>query len=102
MIVEDFTTRTAGTRVSHRPKIVFVTQAGKPVWIHTDSLNPDVFSLLIRVMNCHPKTFFGKTQPFRQKIPGKPNGIFLEVVAKTEIPKHFKKCVMTSGIPHIF
>ena len=57
--------------------------------------------LIIFGIDGHPEFFLRNRQHFGQKFPCVLDGITLEVITKTEITQHFKKCMMPRGIADI-
>ena len=101
MIPKNFRTRPTGSCVAHSPEIVLVSEAGNSVGVETYLVDPDAFSFIITIMNRNPQAFRRKLNHLGEEFPGKTNGLFLEVIAKTEITQHFKKRMVTSCIANI-
>ena len=71
-----------------------------PVLGHADLL-PDAEGLVVGVVDRDVE--LGRVEPEipRQQLPGKGNGLGLEVVAKGKIPHHLEKRQMARGVAHI-
>ena len=52
-------------------------------------------------MDRYPQTIRRQRQSPREKLPGKLDGLSLEVIAKTEVTEHFKEGVVSRGVSHI-
>ncbi len=101
MIEEDLAARTTGTRVAHRPEIVFCSKSPKARRVNLHFLEPDVSGFVVVLENRHPEAFLGQSQGLRQELPGIPDRFALEVITETEIAEHLEERVMPRGIAHI-
>ena len=101
MIIENFRTRSAGTRVPHHPEIVLGTNSNDSLGGHTDLFYPDFFGLIIFFKDCDPELVLGQSEYFCQKSPGIVDGIGFEIIAKAEIAQHLEKRVMPRGVANV-
>ena len=84
----------------HLPEVVLVEarQSGR---VDTDLFNPYLCRLVVTDVDRYPQTIRRQRQSPREKLPGKPDGLSLEVIAKTEVTEHFKEGVVSRGVSHI-
>ena len=109
MIVEDFGTRSAWAGVAHLPEVVrlvaptFVANADDTLFRHTDSVTPDIEGFTVLGINGYSQAVSRKAEPVfgGKKLPGKGNGIFLEVVTEAEVAKHFKERMVAGSIANV-
>ena len=101
VVIENLGTGAAGARIPHGPEIILVAHAGNAVGGNTDVVAPKLLGLVIAVMDRHPELFRRQTKTLREEGPGEADGITLEVIAKGEVPQHFKEGVMASGVAHV-
>ena len=109
MVIENFGARTAGAGIAHHPEVVgsetsalVVADTNDSIGRDTDFLIPDVVSLVVLGVHSHPEFFRREFEVFGKKLPGILDGITLEVISEAEVAKHFKECVMASGIAYVF
>ena len=101
MIIENFRTGTTGTSGPHRPKIIICGDPDDAVIRQTRMFFPDIHRLFIGVIDRNQKLVAINTEFFGDQIPSKRNSVFFEIIPKTEISEHFKKCMVARGIAHI-
>ena len=109
VVIENFGARTAGAGIAHHPEVVgsetsalVVADTNDSIGRDTDFLIPDVVSLVVLGVHSHPEFFRREFEVFGKKLPGILDGITLEVISEAEVAKHFKECVMASGIAYVF
>src|SRR5688572_9282504 len=95
----NFAARAAWSRLAHLPEIILAAEAQNSLFGRAD-LMPKLLSvfiwsnLLIAFVNGEPHAPRIHFEFIDQKVPGKLNGVFLEVIAEREIPKHLEKSLM--------
>ncbi len=102
MIEKDFTAGAAGTRVPHRPEVVLGAHPGESIRVHPHRLQPDFCGFVVVLEHRNPESLLRKLEHIGEKFPGKPDGVFLEVVAEAEIAEHLEKRVVTCCVTHVF
>ncbi len=98
----DLAARPAGAGIPHGPEIVFLPQPDDAFLRHPFLVPPDIKGLIVFMKHRYPEFILVKAVSGGQKIPGKADGLFLEIIPKGEIPQHFKKGMMPCRIPDIF
>ena len=63
---------------------------------------PDLNSLIVVGVNCHPKLVLRQFHHFRQEFPSPGNSLALEIIPKGEVPQHLKISLMACSASHIF
>ena len=101
VVVEDLGTRSTGAGLTHRPEVVRGTATREAFGVGLDLLEPDIGRLVVLGEYSHPQTLGRQAQHPGQIVPGKADGLALEIVAETEVTQHLKKGVMPRGITHI-
>ena len=109
MVVEDFGTGAAGTRVGHLPEIVggvagtlVVANADDPLGGDPDLVLPDVVSLVVFKIDGDPELVFRQPVNIGQQGPGKADRVMLEIIAEAEVAEHFEECMVTRGVADVF
>ena len=100
VIIENLGAGTTGPGRPHLPEIVGCGDADDPVLGNAD-LFPDLERLVIGVVNRGIKPFGINIEIARDQFIGEGDRLFLEIVAKAEIPQHFKEGMVPRGIAHI-
>ena len=101
MVIEDFRTRTARTSIAHGPEIVRRRNADDAIIGKTGNLLPEIKRFVIFRINSDEKALFGETKITGDQVPGVFDRLFLEIIAKGEIPQHFKESMVSGGIADI-
>ena len=101
MIVKDFGAGAAGAGRAHHPEIVIRGDADDPVIGQAGNLFPDIGGLVIGMVDGDQQLVFRDAEFLCQQVPGKGNGLFLEVIAKAEIAQHLEKGVVAGGVADI-
>ena len=70
--------------------------------VHLDFIQPDIGRLVVLVKHRNPQSARWNLHHAGEELPGISNGLALEVITKTEITQHFKKGMVTCGIPDVF
>jgi hypothetical protein len=109
MIIENLTARTAWPRIGHLPEIVrgvtralVVADTDDAFGRNADVIGPDVIGFVVFVVDRHPEFFLGQQVHAGQQLPRIVNRITLEVIAETEITKHFEERMVARGVTDIF
>ena len=109
VIEEDFRAGAAGACVAHRPEIVrvifltaLVAYTRDSVLRDTDFIRPNRVRLVVVLIDGDPEFFLWKFQCDGQELPGKANGIVLEIIAKAEVAQHFEESVVACGVTDVF
>jgi len=97
-IVVDFRARPTGTGLCHLPKIIRFIQSDNAVSPHSCFFRPDLFGFVIFAKDGVSQTVWRQIELFGQKLPVVCDGLFLEIVAKREIAKHFEERSMSSRV----
>ena len=101
MIVEHLGTGAAGAGVAHLPEIGGLAQAHKAFRIDADLLQPDIRGFVVILIYRDPELVLGQLQFLRQKLPGKADGLALEVIAEAEVAEHLEEGVVPAGVADI-
>ncbi|EKD34150.1 MAG: hypothetical protein ACD_75C02449G0002 [uncultured bacterium] len=96
-----FRTRPAGTGIAHGPEVVFLPHPHDSAFRQIFHLIPEGKSLVIVLKDGHPEFLRRNTQLHGEKLPGKTDSLFLEIIAEGKIPEHFKKGVMTGSVSNV-
>src|SRR5699024_6897072 len=102
VIVEDFRAWAAGAGIAHLPEVVLGTDARKTLLGNADFIKPDRCGFIVLLVYRDPEFFLGQAELFSQEVPGKVDGLTLEIVTETEIAQHFEKRVMACGVADVF
>ena len=101
VVIENLGARAARTGRAHAPEIVIGGNADDPVVRDACDLLPDRGRLVIGMIDRDQQLVLVQAEIAGQQLPRKCDGLILEIIAETEIPKHFKERVMTGGITDI-
>ena len=106
VVVENFRTGSAGTRVGHLPEVVrtaarIVADAHDALGRHAHLFCPQVIGLVVGFVDAHPQLVLGQLEDFGQQFPGIQDGVVLEIVAERKIAEHLEKRVMPGGIADV-
>ena len=101
MIIKYFRTWPTRTGGPHRPEIIIGSDANNPVVRQARMFFPNIHRFFVSMIDCDQKLVRIDAKLFGNQIPSKGNCIFLEVVPKAEIPKHFEKSMVTRSIANI-
>ena len=101
MVIENLGTRPARARRPHLPEIVMGRDANDPAVLQPGDLLPDLRRLIVGVINRDQQLVLVDPQIARDQLPRKWDRVRLEIIAKREIPQHFKEGMMPRGVAHI-
>jgi hypothetical protein len=101
VVVEDLRTGAARAGVAHRPEIVRRIDADDLLVRQASDLAPKGGRVLVRGVDRdqEPAGIDGEILGYQP--PGQGDGVFLEIVAKGEVPQHFEKGVVPGGVADI-
>ena len=109
VVVEDLGARAAGAGVAHHPEVVrriartlVVADAHDAIGRHAHLLGPDVVGLVVLGIDRHQQLLGRQLEDRGQQLPGKLDGVLLEVVAKREVAHHLEEGVMARGVADVF
>ena len=102
VVVKHLGTGAAGAGVAHLPEIGGFAQAHEVFRIDADLLQPDVRGFVVILIYRDPELVLGQLQFLRQKLPGKADGLALEVIAEAEVAEHLEEGVVPAGVADIF
>ncbi len=100
-VVVDFRAGAAGAGVAHRPPVVLLAKAQHACGVGA-GLDPEPFGLVVVLVDRKPEPLDGQFELVDQQVPGKGNGVLLEIVAKREIAQHLEEGVMARAGADIF
>ena len=103
-----FGTRTAGTCVTHFPKIIFLITVNNAVC--RQKLRPDFGSFVVTfqffvfrtLKNGNIQAVFVQFQHFSQVFPCPGDGFFLEIITERPVAEHFEHGVVIGVMSHFF
>ena len=98
----NFGTGTAGAGVTHGPEVVLFAQAGDAGFRDAHLVLPDVVGFVVVFVDGDVEFFRVKAVAVGEQIPGKFNGLFLEVIPKGKVAQHFKEGMVAGGVAHVF
>ena len=99
LVEEDFRAIAARPRGAHRPEIAFM--ADDPVVGKAGDLLPQLTRLIVGGIDRDQQLVLGQADHLGDEVPGKGDGLFLEIIAEGEIPQHLEESVMPGGIADI-
>ena len=109
VVIEDLGARAAGAGVAHHPEVVrriartlVVADAHDALGRHAHLLGPDVIGLVVLGIDRHQQLLGRQLEDRGQQLPGKLDGVLLEVVAKREVAHHLEEGVMARGVADVF
>jgi len=102
VVIEDLRARAARAGVAHRPEVVLGADAGETRRVDLDVVQPDVRRFFVFLEHRHPQALGRQLHDTGQELPGKADGLALEVIAKAEVAQHFEEGVMAGGIADVF
>ena len=109
VVIEDLGARAAGAGVTHHPEVVrriaralVVADAHDALGRHAHLLGPDVVGLVVLGIDRHQQLLGRQLEDRGQQLPGKLDGVLLEVVAKREVAHHLEEGVMARGVADVF
>ena len=102
VIVKDLAARSTGSRISHRPEIVFLSATAEPVFIDSDLFQPDGLGIGIIMEDGDPEFLLRDGQLPGKELPGIMDSLFLEIVSETEITQHLEKSMVAGGVSDVF
>ena len=94
-VIEDFRARAVRTGVGHAPPVVLV-QTLNLLARYPNLGRPNLFGLIVGQMDRDPQLLGIEPKAIGEQVPCKGNGIFLEVVAETEVAHHLEERQMAS------
>ena len=108
VVIEDLGARPARAGVTHHPEVVghvasalVVTDAHDALSWQADHLQPDVVGLVVLGIDRGPELVLGQLEVLGQQLPGKRDGVVLEVVAEREVAQHLEESVVARGVAHV-
>ena len=101
VIEEDFAARTARAIIAHRPEVVLGGDADDPVFREAGDLLPQLCRFIVGVIDGGEQLVLGQAPFAGQQGPGVGDRLFLEVIAKAEVPQHFEERVVPRGIADV-
>ena len=101
VVIENLCARTAGSGWPHAPEVVIVIDSDDLVIGKAGHLLPDCGRFVVSVIDRYAKPVGIEREISCQQLPRKGDRLFLEIVAKTEIAEHFKKCMVPRGVTHV-
>jgi hypothetical protein len=101
VIVEAFRARTARAGIAHRPEIVRRADADNAGFRQTGNLAPQIECFVILGIDGGQQAVLVEAEFLGDQRPGEFDGVFLEIVAKGEIPQHFKEGMVPRRIAYI-
>ena len=84
----------AGTGLAHLPEVVLFAQTDNPFFRHIGNLTPQVMGFIVILVDGDIKLLFRQFQFLSQEVPRIGDGFPFEIIAKGEVPQHFKKGMM--------
>jgi len=102
LVEDDLRARAAGAGIPHGPEVVLFSQAHDAFFRQPGDLLPELGRLVVVAEDGHVKAINWELKLLGQELPGKGNGLFLEVIAKGEVPEHLEEGVMPGGVAYIF
>ena len=101
VVIENLGAGATGAGGAHAPEIVIGSDADDPAVGQPRDLFPDRRRLIVGVIDGDQKLVRVQTKVLGQKLPCKGNRLILEIVAKAEIPQHFKEGMVPGRIAHV-
>ncbi len=101
VVIENLGARAARPGRPHAPEVIIAGDADDPAVRQTRDLFPDISGLVIGVIDRDQQLILVQPEILGQQLPGKGNRLILEVVAKAEVPQHFKERMVPCGIAHV-
>ncbi len=100
-VIIDLGAGTAGT-CAVLPEVVLLAETVNPVCRNADFLMPYLEGLLIVQIDGRIETVCRNAHTLCQELPGKGNGLALEIVTEGKVAKHLKEGAVTSGLSDVF
>ena len=91
----------AGSVYTCLPEVVLLAHSVYPVHRKSDYLMPDLFSLVVVLINGHIKPVLGYFKHLGDILPSPAYSLLLEIIAEGEVAKHLKECAVTGGFSDI-
>src|SRR5271155_2084110 len=101
MIVENLGAGSAGSGVAHRPEIRLLPETLNALGGDADIAQPAFGGLIIVEKHRDPQPRRVQRQPHRDKFPGQPNRLALEIITERESAEHLEESVMARRIADI-
>ena len=101
VVVEDLGARPAGAGVAHHPEVVLGATAREPLRADADLVEPDRLRLVVLLEYRDPEALGRQAKALGQQLPGKLDGLALEVVAEAEVAEHLEEGVMPRGVADV-
>src|SRR5450759_5915468 len=92
----DLGNRATRTGVTHLPEVV-VAHPLDAVGRNPDGIAPDLFGLVVTLVDCDPQPVAIHPENFGDELPGIGNGQILEVIPEAEVPQHLKEGDVPAG-----
>ena len=83
------------------PEIVLFAQALHVALFHADFLGPDIPGLVVIFIDGDIQLFLGHLQHLGEELPGKGDGLPLEIIAEGEVAQHLKIGAVAVGVAHV-
>ncbi len=100
-IVVDLGTRATGAGVAHRPPVVFFAKAEDAVGRRA-RLDPQPLGFVVFRIHGEPEAVQRQLQFVDEQVPGKGDGVALEIIAKGEVAQHLEKSMMAGAGADVF
>ncbi len=103
-VVMDLRTRTARTGLAHLPEIVFLVQPENALLRNARHFLPELLGFVVFAEDRDVQPVLRHAEPLRtgHQLPGKRDGILLEVIAEREIAEHLEERVVAARVADIF
>ena len=101
-VVVNLGTRAARTGLAHLPEVVLLVEPEDAIFGHAGNLLPELLSFVVLAENGHIQPLLGHAVALGNQLPGKVDGVGLEVVAETEIAHHLEERVVAARVADVF
>ncbi|MCY1505940.1 hypothetical protein D9M68_401700 [compost metagenome] len=101
MVVEDFRAWAAGPGIAHGPEVVARRNADDAVVGEAGDLLPEIEGFVVGVVDRDQQALGVEAVFPSDQVPGKLDGVLLEVIAKGEVAEHFEEGVVARGVADI-
>ena len=97
----DLRAGTAGPGIAHGPEVVLLAHAHDPAGTEPLDLLPQRVRLVVVVVHGHPQPLRVELQLAGEELPGKGDGLFLEIIAEGEVAEHLEEGVVAGGVADV-
>jgi hypothetical protein len=101
-IVVNLRTGAAGAGFAHLPEVVLFIEPEDAALRHAGDLLPKQLGLVILAEYREVEAVFGDAVILRDQIPGKRDGVGLEVVSEREVAEHLEERMVPPRVAHVF